>query len=85
MLKHTIVVLLVIFCGASFAQDAFPLNELKFQKFFGQRIEDKATYCLLENGYFRTISSSEEDTVIPEWVTKHPNAKAVPVSIIGEG
>lgn len=85
MLKQAIFVVLVILCGASFAQDAFPLNELKFQKFFGQRTGDKTTYCLLGNGFFRTISSSEEDTVIPEWVSKHPNAKAVPVSIIGDG
>lgn len=85
MLKHAAFVLLVIFCGASFAQDAFPLNELKFQKFFGQRTGDKTTYCLLGNGFFRTISSSEEDTAIPEWLSKHPNAKAVPVSIIGDG
>jgi endonuclease YncB( thermonuclease family) len=39
----------------------------------------------LGNGFFRTISSNDEGVLIPEWVRNHPNAKAVPVSIIGEG
>ena len=85
MLKRAIFILLTILSSASFAQDAFPLSELKFHKFFGQRPGDKTTYCLLGNGFFRTISSNEEDVVIPDWLSKHPNAKAVPVSIIGEG
>ncbi|MCP5197514.1 MAG: hypothetical protein H6974_12150 [Gammaproteobacteria bacterium] len=61
------------------------MSDLKFQKFFGQRPGDKITYCLLGNGFFRTISSNEEDVIIPDWLNRHPNAKAVPVSIIGEG
>jgi hypothetical protein len=85
MIKRAIFVLLAILCSASFGQDAFPLSELKFHKFFGQRAGDKTTYCLLGNGFFRTISSNEEDVLIPDWVSKHPNAKAVPVSIVGEG
>jgi hypothetical protein len=85
MFKRAIFVLLIILNSASFAQDAFPLSELKFHKFFGERPGDKITYCLLGNGFFRTISSNEEDIVIPNWLSKHPNAKAVPVSIIGEG
>ena len=84
MFKHATLIILAIFCNASFAQEAFPLNELKFQKFFAQRAGDKTTYCLLGNGFFRTISSNEEDVLIPEWVRNHPNAKAIPVSIIGE-
>jgi hypothetical protein len=85
MLKSAIFVLLVFLSGPSFGEDAFPLNELKFSKFFGQRPGDKTIYCLLGNGFFRTISSNEEDVLIPDWLRKHPNAKAVPVSIIGEG
>jgi len=85
MFKRAIFVLLVLLCIASFAQDAFPLSELKFNKFFGYRPGDNTLYCLLGNGYFRTISSHEEDVVIPDWLSKHPNAKAIPVSITGEG
>ncbi|MES2257790.1 MAG: hypothetical protein V4724_04690 [Pseudomonadota bacterium] len=85
MVKHAIFFILTTLCGASFAQDAFPLKELKFQKFFAQRPGDKTMYCLLGNGFFRTISSREEDVLIPEWLSKHPNATAVPVSIIGDG
>jgi len=88
MLRHiTLIfqVVLVIFHGTAFGQDAFPLSELTFKKFFAQRAGEKATYCLLGNGFFRTISSGEEDAVIPKWLGNHPNAKAVPVSIISEG
>lgn len=85
MFKRAIFVLLAILSSASFAQDAFPLSELKFHKFFGERSGDKTTYCLLGNGFFRTISSNEEDVVIQNWLSKHPNAKAVPVSLMGEG
>lgn len=84
MLRRAILILLVALCGTALAQDSFPLNELKFMKFFGQRADDKTTYCLLGNGFFRTISSNEEDTIIRDWIGKHPNARAVPVSIIGE-
>lgn len=85
MLRCFTIILFAIFCSASFGQDAFPLNELKFQKFFAQRAGEKITYCLLGNGFFRTISSNEEDVLISAWVRNHPNAKAIPVSIVGEG
>jgi hypothetical protein len=86
MLRRAIFTfLLVVIYGTALAQESFPLNELKFMKFFGQRDGDKSTYCLLGNGFFRTISSNEEDTAIRDWISKHPDARAVPVSIIGEG
>lgn len=85
MPKFAIFLVLALLCGASFGQEAFPLKELKFQKFFGQRTGDATMYCLLGNGYFRTISSGEEDALISEWLAMHPNAKAVPVSLIGDG
>lgn len=85
MLKFATLIFLSVFCSASFGQEAFPLTELKFKKFFAQRADDnKTTYCLLGNGFFRTISSNEEDSMISEWLHNHPKAKAIPVSIIGE-
>ncbi len=85
MLKRALFIFLVALCAKTYGQDAFPLKELKFQKFFAARAGDNAMYCLLGNGFFRTISSGEEDSAIHEWLSNHPNAKAVPVSMIGEG
>jgi len=85
MFKYTVFFLLTILCTSLYGIDSFPMNELKFKKFFGQRTGDKNIYCLLGNGFFRTVSSNEEDVIIPNWLNKHPNAKAIPVSIVGEG
>jgi hypothetical protein len=85
MIKHIALILLATFCCAAFGQDAFPIAELKFHKFFATRVGDKTAYCLLGNGFFRTMSSNEENVLIPDWVRNHPNAKAIPISIIGEG
>ncbi len=85
MLKRALFIFLVALCAKTYGQEAFPLKELKFQKFFAARAGDNAMYCLLGNGFFRTISSGEEDSAIHEWLSNHPNAKAVPVSMIGEG
>ena len=85
MLKNLIFVLFSVVCSSAFGQDAFPFSELKFQRIFGQRHGDKTTYCLLGTGFFRTISSDEEDMLVRDWMNKHPEAKAVPVAIIGEG
>lgn len=65
--------------------ETFSIIELKFLKFIAQRKGDNATYCLLGNGFLRTISSKEEDSIISEWLRLHPKAQAIPVSIIGEG
>lgn len=85
MFKYTIFFLLTILCTSLYGIDSFPMNELKFKKFFGQRIGDNKIYCLLGNGFFRTVSSNEEDVIISDWLCNHPNAKAIPVSIVGEG
>jgi len=84
-LEYMTILFLVAFGTCSYAQQSFPVSELRFEKFFAARAGDSATYCLLGNGYFRTISSDEEDSIISDWLRTHPKALAVPVSITGEG
>lgn len=67
-------------------RDAFPVAELtSWKKWFAQRSgDDKAIYCLLGNGPFRSVSSGEEDSFIAEWLSKHPKAKVTPVTVMGD-
>ena len=83
--KFMFTTLCLLVCSAAFGQEAFPVGELKFHKIFGSRLGDKTTYSLLGTGFFRTLSSGEEDSLIKDWVGRHPQAKALPVTIIGEG
>lgn len=86
MSRLVTLIFLFVVSSIAVAEETFPVTELKFQKIFAQRSgDDKDTYCLLGNGFFRTISSNEESTLISDWLQKHPNAKTVPVSIVGEG
>ena len=79
------LILLSVSCvNSSFGQDAFPAADLKFQKIFGYRLKDKNLYCLLGNGFFRTISSNEEKSFIKKWIQEHPKAQAVPVAVTAE-
>lgn len=78
------LVALALLSSTCLAQQNFALSDLKFNGFFGTRPGDGNLYCLLGNGFFRTISSGEDAVVISDWRTRHPNARAVPVSISGE-
>jgi hypothetical protein len=67
--------------SAANAQAPFPAREITFQEIFGSRNGDKSVYCLLGNGFFRSISSEEAGAVIKGWLTEHTKAQAVPVSV----
>jgi hypothetical protein len=66
--------------GAAKAEGPFPASEIAFQDIFGSRAGERSSYCLLGNGYFRTIRSEEAGAVITGWLAQHPKALAVPVS-----
>lgn len=70
--------------GSCFAQDSFPLSELHFNGPLATRAGESSLYCLLGNGFILTIRSDEEAAIVAEWRTRHPNAKAVPVAIMGD-
>jgi hypothetical protein len=66
--------------GAANAQAPFPASEITFQEIFGGRKGENTVYCLLGNGYFRSIHSEEVGAVITAWLAEHRKAQAVPVS-----
>ena len=66
--------------SAANAQAPFPAREITFQEIFGGRAGENTVYCLLGNGYFRSIHSEEVGTIIASWLANHPKAQAVPVS-----
>jgi len=39
-------------------------------------------YCLLGSGYFRTPRSDNADSLVMDWLIKHPNADVIPVSTL---
>jgi hypothetical protein len=82
MLRLASLVLLVLLCRTCFGQEEFAFSEIKFQGMIGTRAGEATVYCLLGNGFFRTIRSNDGDTIVAEWRSAHPNARAVPVSIM---
>lgn len=74
-----------LFCLPSHAQVAFQARELQFHDIFAQRAGEQTMYCLLGNGFFMAPRSSDVKSLVNNWLTLHPEAQAIPVSIIGEG
>lgn len=84
MFKLTICVLLAVLCRTGFAQEEFPFKEVVFQGASGYRPGENFEYFLFKRGFFRGVGAAEEAAMIAEWTRKHPGAKVVPVSILGE-
>lgn len=77
---------ILLFAGCSSQPDAksFSINELVFSSVFSNRKNDSLhTYCVLGAGYFRTPTSKNADSILNDWLVKHPNAIVVPVSTHG--
>lgn len=59
------------------------LAEFEFNSIFGtKKSEPENVYCLLGSGFFRTPRSNEADSLVTEWLRKHPEAVVYPVSSI---
>lgn len=85
MFKCAMCVLLAVLSQNSFAQGEFRFNELTFIGPSAARPGDRFEYFLFKNGFFGGVRSNEEEAaLIDEWKTQHPNARAVPVSVLGE-
>lgn len=83
MFKFISLVFLAALSSTCFGQE-FPFNELNFKGPFGTRVGSSGVYCLMGNGFIRTIHSDEGATVVSEWQRQHPNARSIPVSIMDE-
>lgn len=84
MFKFAIVLLLAVLCRTGFAQEEFPFKEAVFQGASGFRPGSNFEYFLIKRAFLRGVPEDEEAALIAEWTRQHPNAKLVPVSILGE-
>ena len=60
------------------------LSEVKFESIFGYPKDSSKVFCLLGSGFFRTPRSNNVDSLIYNWINKHPNAIILPVSQLTE-
>lgn len=75
------VILAVGSCNGQTVTDKLCLKDFNFKSIFGYKNGDLNTsYCLLGRGFFRTIHSTDADSLLSCWLTAHPSAVVVKVS-----
>lgn len=63
---------------------AININDLTFNSIFADSKTDSMhTYCLMGSGYFRAEKSNDLDSLINNWLSKHPYAYVIPVATHG--
>ncbi len=71
-------------CFGKETKDNLKLSNFKFESIFGMNNkEPNNAYCLLGSGYFRTPRSNNSDSLINDWLLRHPNSNIVLVSSSG--
>jgi hypothetical protein len=76
--------LLAKICHGQETEEHLKISDFKFISIFGMTTkEPKSTYSLLGSGYFRAPHSDNSDSLIIEWIKRHPNALVVPISSHG--
>lgn len=71
-------------CIGQETKNALKISDFKFESIFGMNSQEpKNTYCLLGSGFFRTPRSNNSDSLISDWLKRHPNAMVVSVSSFG--
>ena len=57
------------------------VSNFHFKSIFGTKATDSShMYCLLGNGFVRTPSSNNADSMIEDWIKTHQNAQIIPVT-----
>ncbi len=81
-------------CKSQNSQTEFPIDAFEFKSIFGSKKEDKNIdsitnfsqvenmFCLLGQGFFKTPRSENSDELLKKWLTEHPNAKVIPISVL---
>ena len=89
-MKHLILFFILITgiafqsCKEQSKPATIPLSYLIFSSIFAQSKKDSMhAYCLLGSGYFRAPTSSNADSIINDWLSRHPNADVIPVASHG--
>jgi hypothetical protein len=88
LLRFLLVVMVVLTASPGYAQKGRlgatrAVEEFKFKSIFGAPKKDSTTaYCLLGTGFFKSRRAQTTDTLIANWIKKHPAARVIPVSTI---
>ena len=70
-------------CGHSVKP--IPVKDLHFDGIFFNSVKDKhAGYCLEEAGFFRAPIAKNTDSLVQDWISRHPAAVAIPVAAISK-
>jgi hypothetical protein len=91
-----ITILLLTFttsCKSQSKQTEFSIKDFEFKSIFATKKVDSLSkivhfsqvenmYCLLGQGFFKAPSSDNADELLNKWLTDHPNAKLIPISIL---
>jgi hypothetical protein len=81
--KPTLTILIVLAMLGCSGKKELKASDLQFESIFG--VKDKKShkiYCLLGTGFFKAPSSDNSDSLVSNWIQKHPEAIVVPVSTV---
>jgi hypothetical protein len=83
-MKHTFLIatlfLSIVQLGCSGQSKKIKLSEVKFESIFGYPKDSTKVFCLLGSGFFRAPRSNNVDSLIYDWINKHPDAILLPIS-----
>ncbi len=75
------LVAIMMSCTGQTIRNNLSLADFTFSSIFGTFKTDSTNiYCLLGTGFFRTPRSDNSDSLIVDWITKHPKGIVIPVS-----
>jgi len=89
-MKQTLKLITIIFltfttsCKSQNKLTEFPIQDFEFESIFGNKKGENKddVYCLLGQGFFRTPRSENSAELLKNWLTEHPNAKLIPISVL---
>jgi hypothetical protein len=75
-----IFIVLLTLLSNCFAATSFLASEIKFDKIFGAKSADTATYMYLGSGWLRPLTTGTSESFVSKWLESHPFAKATLIS-----
>jgi hypothetical protein len=71
-------------CKGQVTKEFLKISDFEFESIFGTTSKfPEINYCLLGTGFFRAPRSDNSDSLITDWIKKHPNAIVIPISSFG--
>ena len=75
----------VVQIGCTGQTKKIKISEARFESIFAYPKDSSRVYCLLGSGFFRAPRSNNVDSIINDWLHKHPDAFLLPVSQLKDG